>query len=1047
MTVLFQAEAESFVLARIPLLPITDFLTWRDAAARGEGNGWLEAVVNREEVYAAIEIASPSLARAIDRARKLRQPFADRTRRAVTRYVLRMASRSTPFGLFAGTVVGEHGREMRLVVGDMSSHRVFARLTGNVLTNVIQMALADEAIRSQVPLRINSSAYTWGGRLHFIEALRPEGSLLYRRATAVLDEPLRAVIETLRMNTSATRADAIQVLVEKGFEESDARSYIELLIAEQIILPSIALPVVSDSPLDQLMSSVRRLAPSAKISHRIGDLHNHLASIATGFLPDAIPRLNAMSRLARECGLGKEEQHPCDVQLRIEADICLDSAILRDIETAANILALTNRPAVRSPHASLARELDAFCHAFGERFGDAAVPLAIALDPEIGVGFRGAGTPGINKTPSEYSVESRDRLLMTKVVAAMASGHKVITLKDTDIELLASNRSNYLPPSAIISIRIAIDQNMNGYQIYAGKLGGPDATIPLGRFASGDERLTELIQAWQSHDNEHFASHIDAEIIHLAGGNLAGIVGRPRFREFEIAYMGVGQAEPHKTLTIDDLLVSVQGQNAVIYSRSHQAVVRPHLTCAHAAHHPELPAAYRFLFAVALQNIDIVLTWKWGPLDALAFLPRVQYRNIVLSLAQWRLSKVDLNEVVRAPARLQHEAISILRSRFHLPRFVAIVSNDDELAFDLENPEMGDAFASLARRAELLILTEVFPDPLHSALQGMAGGYMHEIMVPLRNTRFGSPARPVPFHSDCERQSPEFLGGPWLYFRIGAGAHTAEDLLLTVLAPQLEDLMASQTISGWFFVRYRDPQHHIRLRIQGDPEVLLSVVLPKFLPMLRNGLDDGTVGTVTLDTYRPEINRYGGMAAMPEIERLFFADSIAVVRTLGIARADGTLDDPDHRMTIACLGAHWLFETLVPDSQMRPIMIREFARASLADSASLKRRRREFASAFRRQRATLMEAVFDAHEAWDAYRRVLSEQRSTCLEPVRQIAQLAQAGALTTSYVSIIGSLLHMHLNRVFVDDPRRHEEVVYDFLHQLYRCQAAREISVAKER
>jgi len=57
------------------------------------------------------------------------------------------------------------------------------------------------------------------------------------------------------------------------------------------------------------------------------------------------------------------------------------------------------------------------------------------------------------------------------------------------------------------------------------------------------------------------------------------------------------------------------------------------------------------------------------------------------------------------------------------------------------------------------------------------------------------------------------LGEEWLYYKIYCGAKTADLLLTDTLRPLLNRLTATNQINQWFFIRYTDPENHIRLRL------------------------------------------------------------------------------------------------------------------------------------------------------------------------------------------------------------------------------------------
>ena len=56
------------------------------------------------------------------------------------------------------------------------------------------------------------------------------------------------------------------------------------------------------------------------------------------------------------------------------------------------------------------------------------------------------------------------------------------------------------------------------------------------------------------------------------------------------------------------------------------------------------------------------------------------------------------------------------------------------------------------------------------------------------------------------------LGDEWLYYKIYTGAKTADNILIDVIKPIAQTLFDEQVIDKWFFIRYSDPDFHIRVR-------------------------------------------------------------------------------------------------------------------------------------------------------------------------------------------------------------------------------------------
>jgi thiopeptide-type bacteriocin biosynthesis protein len=56
------------------------------------------------------------------------------------------------------------------------------------------------------------------------------------------------------------------------------------------------------------------------------------------------------------------------------------------------------------------------------------------------------------------------------------------------------------------------------------------------------------------------------------------------------------------------------------------------------------------------------------------------------------------------------------------------------------------------------------------------------------------------------------IGDEWLYYKIYSGYKTAETLLIDTIFPLAQLFLQAHWIDNWFFIRYSDPQFHLRIR-------------------------------------------------------------------------------------------------------------------------------------------------------------------------------------------------------------------------------------------
>lgn len=93
----------------------------------------------------------------------------------------------------------------------------------------------------------------------------------------------------------------------------------------------------------------------------------------------------------------------------------------------------------------------------------------------------------------------------------------------------------------------------------------------------------------------------------------------------------------------------------------------------------------------------------------------------------------------------------------------------------------------------------------------------------------------------------------------------------------------------WWFLRYHDPQAHLRLRVTVPTDRFAATAdrIGSWSQQLREA---GLIASAQWDTYFPETARFGGRTAMDTAEAYFTADSAAAVAQLTANRQPGGAD-------------------------------------------------------------------------------------------------------------------------------------------------------------
>jgi thiopeptide-type bacteriocin biosynthesis protein len=365
------------------------------------------------------------------------------------------------------------------------------------------------------------------------------------------------------------------------------------------------------------------------------------------------------------------------------------------------------------------------------------------------------------------------------------------------------------------------------------------------------------------------------------------------------------------------------------------------------------------------------------------------------------------------------------------------VDGDRRLPIDLDSVLFHDIVVELVQDHTSIAVEEQFYGPDDLLACGPEGRFAHELVVPF--LRQGN--RAITASVPSSRAAPPDIrsfppGSEWLYAKIYTGPASADAVLRRVVRPVVQDAVSGGAADRWFFVRYADPDPHLRLRLHGDPACLLDEVLPALLDRCARLHAEGVVWRTQLDTYEREVERYGGPAGIILAEQMFHADSDTALDAIETVPGD---EGTEVRWRLVLLGLDRLLGDLDLDPATRLAIVRagrdRLRQEFLVDRAL----RRRLGERFRRERAVL-ESLLDPEAAeHPSLARYAARSRAT-RSIARDLTASAQAGHLTRPLSALAGSFLHLHANRMLPSAARAQELVLHDFLYRLYESRAARQ-------
>lgn len=960
----------------------------------------------------------------------------DKLRRSLTRYYVRATTRCTPFGLFAGCAPVAWGAASQVVLAPARSAR-HTRLDMHYLCALAQHLAGHPALRPRLRYWPNTSLYAAGEEFRYVE-YQYLGAERVNQLSAVEAAP--HVAQVLQAAQAGLRYPELLGLLNPDSDESrcaEATQFLDELVQAQLLVHELEPTVTGPEFFDHIQRVLARLL-AEEPDLEITALADHLREVSQHLHALDQAPVNAPARYEQVIDLLAALGVPIDASKLFQTDASpgLDPAASTvDVAVQAELLGALHVLQRLLPALPPAR-LGEFTRRFQARYEEQEVPLLAALDNESGLSYTEYGqstfsplvhdlqlAPGPGAT-SFAAPGPAQLLLARKLRQATQAGQYHVVITDEDLRDCPASELP-LPPSLAVLFRL-----VEGGQLQLESAGGSSAVNLLGRFAHASPAIERLVREVTDHEQVQNPAVAFAEVCHLPASRVGNVLLRPSFRNLEIAYLAQASLPAEGQVRVQDLLVAVRDGQLVLRSRATGQRIVPRLSTAHNFTQEALPV-YQFLCDLQTQGLQPHLGVSWPEGDGGAkFLPRLTYRRVVLAPATWQLEAADLRPLLAAPETKLLAALADFRRQWQLPRWFVLAEGDNELLVDAENAWLVRGWIDAVRTLPDIQLKEYLFDPATSPVRDGAGRPHAQQLVALLLRDGPCYAVAVPRREPAAEVPRSFaLGSQWLYYKLYCGQKRADFLLLALIQPLTEALAAAGLIDNWFFIRYADPDNHLRLRLHLPDPSRTGEVVQCVAGYLQPFEASGAVWKVQTDTYRRELERYGSRT-MELTEQLFGWQSQAVLARLAAPAPT------------AELGEHWLWGLSALDE-----LLDAFAYSLAQKTALLGELRAAFAREFGVDKPLRLQ--LDAK--YRAARPALAAQlaaRPPVPPVLAALARRIRAG-LTQSPTEValddlLAAYLHMLLNRLLPTEARLHELVLYDFLHRHYQASLARQGTAA---
>jgi lantibiotic biosynthesis protein len=1031
-------QHKGFYLLRTPLLSPED-LTHFNREVNECGEDFVQKIFARfdnELLQEALYIASPALYNEYLRLRRMpaaKEKALKKMAISLYKYFIRMCTRATPYGLFAGYAMGYIGSQTALEFSGNPLLRQ-SRLDCFCLSEIVLHLLQDGSVKAVCRFYPNNTIYVTQQGYRYIEYSTHNNQYNYFLSGFSVTPEIDLLLAAA--TNGASIAHLAQLLVTDDISHEEAEAFVDELIENKILLSELEPKVTGEDHLDYILAffEQHQLQPPAyPVLCRVKQLLQQHHSVT---------ELKQVIQLIKDLLPHSNNSNIIQVDARLHTiSNSIDETIITSITNQLEELRVLN-------HQFKITDLEAFKTSFTERYQDREVPLSIALDPDMGIGYglyvkENTVAPGIlqnlplavNYTESPRGGEAFVRWLQSLLITALTNKQYEIELLPQDLGFFKKENTK-LPPSLYVIGALhggtGNEESKDSFYFDMHSIAGPSAANLMARFCCNYPELTTAITALLDEEAALFPEAVLPEITHLSQARLGNILLRPALRKYELPLVTPALAEREYQSPLSELSVSVVNDQIILRNTRLNKEVLPRLSSAHNFSRQSI-AVYKFLADLQYQPYSFLSKWTWAGFKNEVFLPRVRYKNIILHKAAWYITPAvfDRYGLTYTTEAAFIKSIGVLSRLLSIPAEVAFTDGDNTLLLQTTSP------ISLAMLYKTFMLEKALPLQENIAA-GKKSFFSHqekskinELIIPLGTSPASMYKAPdfLPAQSDVQRS---FMpGSDWLYIKLYSGYATADMLVTNLLYPFAVNLQEKGIIKKWFFIRYTDPDHHLRIRFYNNDKGFWKEVMEQFYRAAAPWVAEGRVTKIQIDSYERELERYGP-AQIDFTESFFHLDSQVSALLLSIPEIT------DIKWLTAMLSCDSLLNDFGCSLTMKYHVAKSLATAYFEEAGGTDILAVKLNEKYRQARASI-DGAFDEADSTSAMQGVknLLHQRS------QQMLQLMEMHSINKGDVHFsyrpATSFIHMSLNRLFTASPRKHEMLVYHHLSRHYESALAR--------
>lgn len=583
-------------------------------------------------IMTAIKIANDDFSEILSDPKALNE---QKIKNTFAKYLIRMSTNSTPFGLFSGCSIVTLNNGWNLSSSKQEYLKVHARLNFNLFFQIYTDLVSQNSIREKSSYFLNPTIhrFDFNNSLRFFKFKNDDSSRFFNSSLIQLDYD-EVIAHLMEISGKSTYDELCKNSIFKGEEMTDITSYINSLIDLGFFINDLHPSVSNTDYLQVFIDKLEKNNCGKDILAEVRAINNIIQRINTANIHE-MPSLlsNLRNYINVKFNTNPKDLLHCDLSYRFD-QLSISQAKFKEL------------PKAISKYLSLYNYRDStiikrFTEEFYNRYGDAKISLKLFMDRDL----------GIDLFYNEATYSATENGLFNGLNLSKAGViNDTITITSIKKELLTSilNREHFnlncLESSDLdhtdlnIGLSFSYDDIGPNSQFLVSHLFHNNLSSTVGRFNYLNNDMSTFFNKLQESEDQAFENK-GYEVVNLSHfpGPVTGNICLAKHKRKKSIVLN-SNPENLDIYPLEDLFLQVEGGKIVLKSYETGNKIIPRLSNAHNVVNSNSFQLYSLLALISSQHMPFFKDDHQKILDLYNYFPRIYYKDFIFIPETWKLS-------------------------------------------------------------------------------------------------------------------------------------------------------------------------------------------------------------------------------------------------------------------------------------------------------------------------------------------------------------------------------------------------------------------------